>query len=55
MMFIIQSKMQKALDKKYKTEDANMKKFIVSKFLDFKMVCFKDHNKSSSRVSIHLA
>ena len=28
----------KALDKKYKVEDVGMKKFIVSKFLDFKMV-----------------
>lgn len=28
----------KALDKKYKAKDANMKKFIVDKFLGFKMV-----------------
>ena len=27
-----------ALEKKYKTEDAGMKKFIVAKFLDFKMI-----------------
>lgn len=27
-----------ALDKKYKTEDAGVKKFIVDRFLDFKMV-----------------
>ena len=27
-----------SLDKKYKTEDAGLKKFIVGKFLDFKMV-----------------
>ncbi|KAL6333744.1 hypothetical protein AAG906_028930 [Vitis piasezkii] len=27
-----------SLDKKYKTEDAGMKKFIVGKFLDFKMI-----------------
>ena len=27
-----------SLDKKYKTKDAGLKKFIVSKFLDFKMV-----------------
>lgn len=26
-----------SLDKKYKTEDADMKKFIVGRFLDFKM------------------
>ena len=28
----------KSLEKKYKTEDAGMKKFIVGKFLDYKMV-----------------
>ncbi|XXG75888.1 hypothetical protein AAC387_Pa08g0361 [Persea americana] len=27
-----------SLDKKYKTEDAGMKKFIVSRFLDYKMI-----------------
>ena len=27
-----------SLDKKYKTEDAGMKKFIIGKFLDYKMV-----------------
>ena len=27
-----------ALEKKYKTEDAGMKKFIVAKFLDYKMI-----------------
>ena len=27
-----------ALDKKYRTEDAGLKKFVVAKFLDFKMV-----------------
>ena len=27
-----------SLDRKYKTEDAGMKKFVVSKFLDYKMV-----------------
>ncbi|WMV33700.1 hypothetical protein MTR67_027085 [Solanum verrucosum] len=27
-----------ALEKKYKTEDARMKKFIVAKFLDYKMI-----------------
>lgn len=27
-----------SLDKKYKTEDAGMKKFVVGKFLDFKMI-----------------
>ena len=26
------------LEKKYKTEDAGMKKFIVAKFLDYKMI-----------------
>ena len=29
------------LDKKYKIEDAGMKKFIVDKFLDYKMVDVK--------------
>jgi hypothetical protein len=28
----------RVLDKKYKAEDANMIKFIVGKFLDFKMI-----------------
>ena len=27
-----------SLEKKYKTEDAGMKKFIVGRFLDYKMV-----------------
>ena len=27
-----------AFEKKYKTEDAGMKKFIVAKFLDYKMI-----------------
>ncbi|KAI3437279.1 uncharacterized protein J3R85_005525 [Psidium guajava] len=30
-----------SLDKKYKTKDARLRKFIVGKFLDFKMVDFK--------------
>lgn len=30
--------LQEALDKKYKAEDAGIKKFIVNKFLNFKMV-----------------
>ena len=32
-----------SLDKKYKTEDAGLKKFIVGKFLDFKMVVHDIH------------
>ena len=36
-----------SLDKKYKTEDAGLKKFIVDKFLDFKMV---DSKKVLSQV-----
>ena len=31
----------KSLDKKYKTEDAGTKKFVVGRFLDYKMVDFK--------------
>ncbi|KAK4404257.1 hypothetical protein Sango_0794300 [Sesamum angolense] len=30
-----------SLEKKYKTEDAGLKKFIVGKYLEFKMVDFK--------------
>lgn len=43
------------LDKKYKVEDVDMKKFIINNFLDFKMIDFKDRNESSSRVSTQLA
>ena len=31
----------KSLDKKYKIEDADIKKFMVHKFLDFKMMVSK--------------
>ncbi|XP_073153970.1 uncharacterized protein [Henckelia pumila] len=31
----------KSLEKKYRTEDAGMKKFIVGKFLNYKMIDFK--------------
>ncbi|XP_060178249.1 uncharacterized protein LOC132608204 [Lycium barbarum] len=34
-------KLWSALDKKYKTEDAGLKKFVAAKFLDFKMVDHK--------------
>ena len=30
--------LREALEKKYKTEDVGMKKFIVAKFLDYKMI-----------------
>ena len=39
--FNIARELWESLDKKYKTEDAGLKKFVVGKFLDYKMLDFK--------------
>ncbi|XP_075486463.1 uncharacterized protein LOC142526077 [Primulina tabacum] len=43
------------LDKKYRAEDAGLKKFIVGRFLDYKMAGFKISRESSARITTYLA
>ncbi|XP_075481108.1 uncharacterized protein LOC142521814 [Primulina tabacum] len=42
------------LDKKYRAEDAGLKKFIVGRFLDYKMVDSKSSDESSARITTYL-
>ncbi|KAL3742417.1 hypothetical protein ACJRO7_017830 [Eucalyptus globulus] len=42
-----------SLEKKYKTEDADTKKFVVAKFLDYKMMDSKSVMSQGSRITIN--